>query len=123
MIDSEVIGMTVFFLITFFAFREFLDYRTRKNLIDKGVTPEEAVKLVKSTTRKQQSPSSLKWGLIIALVGIAMVIARIIDEVSNEVAFGLMFIAAGTGLLIYYFLSMKKFRESQKNGDNDQKPF
>ena len=65
------------------------------------------------TTPASNLPSSLKWGLVFILVGGASVVMKAIDDVSPEMAFGVMLIAAGVGLLTYYFLGTFKAKKSR----------
>lgn len=83
----------------------FLEYRLKQKLIEKGVI-DEKVKYLNLASLGQCRSSSLKWGLVLALMGIAVVaIKAMLYEVSGEVVLGVMLIAAGAGLLIYYFVA------------------
>jgi|WetSurMetagenome_2_1015567.scaffolds.fasta_scaffold503015_2 hypothetical protein len=51
----------------------------------------------------ENSNSSLKWGLVLTLVGTALLVMEIIPtEVRDEVVLSVMLIAAGAGFLIYH---------------------
>ena len=88
-----------------FIIKIILDYFTRKRLIEKGLTDENVKHLYFEKTLTQ-SASSLKWGLILFLVGLVIIILQILPYyIAGEVYFGAMLIAAGAGLLIYYFIA------------------
>jgi len=92
----------------------YLEYRLRNKLIEKGII-DEKVKYLNLANLGQYRASSLKWGLILAFVGIAVIVVKtMIYEVSGEVVLGTMLIAAGAGLLIYYFIAGSV---NKKNGE------
>ena len=97
----------------------FLEYRLKQKLIDKGVI-DEKVKYLNLASLGQYQFSSLKWGLVLTLIGITVVAVKaMLYEVSGEVILGAMLIAAGAGLLIYYFIADvvgKKSGEQLPNG-------
>ena len=79
-----------------------VDAKTRNRLIEKGVADEEITKLYGATS-SLQNLSSLKWGMVLVGIGLAVLISRFFPRyVSDEVAWGLMFLFAGLGFLIYY---------------------
>ena len=51
----------------------YLDYRIRKQLIDKGAV-DEKVKFLNFHSSNYLAPSSLKWGLVLFLVGLSLLI-------------------------------------------------
>jgi hypothetical protein len=96
----------------------FFEYRTRKQLIDKGLV-DENVKYLQFSKMEQFAPSSLKWGLIFLFVGVAIILLWIIsDYIPGEVVLGAMLIAAGLGLLVYYAIAdaaRKKYEKERKH--------
>lgn len=94
-------------------FKAFFDYLTRKRLIEKGIVGEEAKQMFQNSIERYV-PSSLKWGLVLVLVGATTVVLKAIPGyVEPEIAFGVILISAGAGLLIYYFLASHKAREER----------
>jgi len=82
-----------------------LDHKVRQKLIEKGMVDEKA-KFLNFASEAQFAPSSLKWGLVFFLMGVAIMITRTVTEdAPPEVWFGSMFVAAGVGLLAYYFIA------------------
>jgi hypothetical protein len=109
----EMAPLFIVFPIIYLIIREILDYSTRKNIIAKGLEGEEAKKLFKATMRTQ-TPSSMKWGLILVFVGLTMVIVTAINNMADEIKIGLTLISAGIGLLVFYFMAAKKLHENQQ---------
>lgn len=111
---QEIVTPVLVLMVFFFMLREFLAYLTRKRLIEKGLVGEEAKNLFKSTL-DQYVPSSLKWGLVLLLVGAALVVIRLIPGyVPDEVILGTVLISAGVGLLAYYFIAMGKMHANKE---------
>ena len=99
-----------------------MDYYTRKKLIEKGLAGEEVKKYFEAAPTRFFT-SSLKWGIVLTFIGIAMVVMRMADDyIPAETAIGIMLIAAGLGLLLYYFLAGKKADESLKNRESERLP-
>ena len=107
----EILPVFIIFPTMYFIIKVILEYFTRKRLIEKGLVGDEAKKLFDFGTARYL-PSSLKWGLVLTFVGIALVVMRAISEyIPDEIIFGVLLIAAGAGLLIYYFAAAKKANE------------
>jgi len=74
-------------------------HKERMELIKQGINPE---------TTKVSTPgtASLLWGLLLAAVGLGMVITFITGHGDDEtLAFGLVFLLGGVGLIVYYVLT------------------
>lgn len=104
---GTVLPMLVVFSTIYLVIKLIMDYTTRNKLIEKGVSGDD-VKTLLQTTARQSGPSSLKWGLVLLLVGLALVAIRLFEDITDEAAFGMTLIAAGAGLLIYYFINPNK---------------
>ena len=90
------------------------DSITRHKLINKGMV-DEKVKNLFTKDAQLQRLSSLKWGLVLVGVGLALFISQVADEyITDESVFGLMFIFAGIAFLIYYGIARKHL-----NGTNE----
>lgn len=91
-----------------------MDNKTRRLLIEKGMVDE---KLKYLFSEPPQSLSSIKWGLVLIGIGLALMIGQIFRyEISNEVTVALMFLFAGVGFIVYYFIAKSKLRESKTEG-------
>ncbi len=112
---AELAPLFIIFPVAAYIIKMSLDYFTRKKMIEKGLVGEEAAKMFK-TSSEAYLPSSLKWGLVLTFVGVVIVILQILPTyVSGEVYFGVMLIAAGGAMLIYYGLASAKAKEQKKN--------
>lgn len=92
----------------------YLEYRIKRELIQRGMV-DEKVKYLAFNALEQHAPSSLKWGIVFTFVGLAVLIIQVIPYVymTGELVLSVMLIAAGVGLLLYYFIAsqlMKKHR-------------
>jgi hypothetical protein len=92
----------------------FLDYRIRQKLIEKGMVDEKA-KFLNFGGNGHYASSSLKWGIVLTFVGAGILIVKALPYyVHDEVVLGVIFIAAGAGLLTYYILADIQRRRSQR---------
>jgi len=89
------------------------DNRTRNKLIERGKL-DENVKYLYSGSDYQVA-SSLKWGFVLIGIGAAFIIGQLVPEhISEEITIGSIFLLAGIGLVIYYWVAkqmVKKQRE------------
>ncbi len=87
-------------------------HRERMTIIEKGLNPEELKTLYANNWRFAASPlSSLKWGILLVMVGAGLMIGLWLQEtyyVSGGIVPGLMAVAGGLGLVIFYFIAPKK---------------
>jgi uncharacterized membrane protein len=78
------------------------DTLTRHRLIAKGMV-DEKVKHLFIKDAQLHRLSSLKWGMVLVGIGVALVISQLAEDyITDESVFGLMFIFAGVAFLIYY---------------------
>jgi Domain of unknown function (DUF6249) len=113
------IGM---FLITYLIIKASLDYKTRKQLIEKGLVNKD-IKFLGGLDSGFMS--SLKWGLVLTGIGFALLISRLAASNlrdKDEVMFGAMFLAAGIGLVIHYLIVLTQSKKSPNgNGNGNDK--
>jgi hypothetical protein len=81
----------------------FLEYRLRQRLIEKGMV-DDKVRFLNLAGLGQSAGSSLKWGMVLVLTGLAIFIVQMYD-VSGEMILAIILIAAGAGLLLYYLFA------------------
>ena len=87
------------------------DIKTRHRLIEKGMV-DEKVKYLFLQSAELQRLSSLKWGMVLVGVGIALLISFIWPDIFNEEGVaGLLFLFAGISFLTYYAIARKSFPE------------
>jgi hypothetical protein len=114
----EVLPLLIIFPTIFLIIKISLNYSTRKQLIQKGLINEDVKHLFYSNGNsiERYLPSSLKWGLVMVFAGAALVVIKLLPYyIEGEVVFGVMLIAAGAGLLVYYAIASKKARDAEKN--------
>jgi preprotein translocase subunit SecY len=119
----EVIPLLIIFPTIFFIVKAALNYSTRKQLIQKGLVNEDIKHLfyANGNSIERYLPSSLKWGLVLVFSGLALVVIKLLPYyIEGEVIFGVMLIAAGAGLLIYYTIANKKAKEAKKERQMQQ---
>ncbi|MDF1545941.1 MAG: hypothetical protein P1R58_12680 [bacterium] len=111
---EEVLIPIVVFSTIYFVAKLLSDNRIRSKLIDKGEINENLRYLFAVQTGKAKVYSNLKWGFVLLGIGVAMLLKQIAPfYITDESVFGLMFIFAGVGFLVYYFISKDQFT----NGD------
>ena len=113
---AEMAPVFIIFPMIAYIVKMSLNYFTRKHMIEKGLVGEEAAKMFKDDSAGTNLPSSLKWGMVLLFVGVVIVILQLLPTyVSSEIYFGVMLIAAGVAMLIYYGLALMKANENKKN--------
>lgn len=86
------------------------DNRIRRMLIEKGMVDEKLKYLYREPDR---SLSSIKWGMVLIGIGLALLIGQVFRyDLSDEATIGLMFLFAGLGFIIYYFMAKSKLSEN-----------
>lgn len=84
------------------------DNRVRRELINNQVSSDVIQKLFLEN-RAEDFNSNLKWGIVSVALGAALTVIQFTNLTSEEpLTFGLGFIAAGAGLLLYYRLKHKE---------------
>lgn len=109
----EISPLIVFLVVMAFIVKIILDNMTRRKLIDKGML-DENVKYLYAQKPESQVLSSLKWGMILIGVGIAIFIGQLVPpDLAEEVTIGGMFVLAGLGLVLYHVIASKMVKKSQ----------
>ncbi len=104
---SEVLTPLGIFGILAWALKSYLDYRTRRQLIEKGLV-DEKVRFLYDQSGVSKALSNLKWGIVLVGIGLAALVSFWFpDYFREEGTIGLMFLFAGFGFLIYYFMAPK----------------
>lgn len=93
------------------------DTRIRSKLIAQGLVDEKAKYLFMKDAQLSRL-SSLKWGLVLVGLGLALMISYIWPEMLEDGGtFGLMFIFAGVAFLIYYAVAQKQLQQTDSPTD------
>ena len=83
------------------------DNKIRHKLIDKGMV-DENVKFLYTQQADMRVPNALKWGLVLIGIGAAVLIGQMVpSRMSGEVTVGSIFLMAGLGLMLYYFIAKR----------------
>ena len=87
-------------------------HRERMRLIEKGLSAEEIKKYFQNVYYRGRNPySALKWGILLAFVGLGFVLSEILQETTDlgdGITPAVLFVFAGLGFLIYYLIVSKK---------------
>lgn len=91
-------------------------HKERMAMIEKGLNPDQFKSSKPAPIFKSDALSNLKWGLLIAFVGIGIIIGEQLRYIGfNEESSvpASMSIAGGLALIIFYFIASKKMKEKQ----------
>ena len=90
------------------------DWRLRTKLIDKGLV-DEKVKFLYADGLGH-AMSNLKWGLVLIGIGLAAMLGQWFEYyLEPEAVFGLIFIFAGLGFLLYYAVASNHIKKEARN--------
>jgi hypothetical protein len=99
----DVFPVIIIFPAFALMFKWFLEYRLRQKLIEKGMV-DDKIRFLNLASLGQSTGGSLKWGMVLILIGLAITIVQTFD-VSEEMILAIILIAAGAGLLLYYLFA------------------
>lgn len=111
----DVFPIIIIFPTIGYVFKVYYEYRLKNKLIDKGLV-DEKIKYLNYNQHEMYAPSSLKWGLVCTLGGLALIITWLLPYGyrEGEVVLGALLLAAGIGLLIYYFIAAQLTKQALK---------
>lgn len=105
LIPMVVIGIP--FLGLVYIIRIYTNYILKKNMIEKGFVNEEAQALFREQ-KTSSSLGSLKWGILMITVGIALVVSDFLPFSYDSTAkYGIIAAFVGIGFLVYYQIAKK----------------
>ena len=82
--------------------------RTRRRLIEAGVTSDVARALTAGQYDAIGLHGALKWGLVMLALGIALIVVQFIPYRPDEpIAFGIVLVAVALGLLLYFAIGRR----------------
>jgi hypothetical protein len=88
-------------------------HRERTMLIEKGASSDE-IRALFTRTWKENPLSSLKWGILFVMGGIALLVGNILYDrffIQPPAIFGMIIFFVGIGLLLFYTIASKKMNE------------
>lgn len=84
------------------------EYILKKKMIDKGFVNDTTQAIFKSQNGFEDSYPSLKWGLIVLAIGLALITISLIDiHPDSPLPYGLLAVFVSVGFLAYYFIVKK----------------
>jgi F0F1-type ATP synthase assembly protein I len=90
-------------------------HKERIKLMDMGLSPQEASDYFKETEKRPKNPySSLKWGILLSMVGLGLFIGILLDELGfkSEITGVLVLLFGGLGFIIYYLIVNSKIKKN-----------
>ncbi len=106
--NPEIIIVPVLFLSIVAIIKIISDNRLRRIMIEKGKL-DESLKYFPQVGTATSPFSSVKWGLVLIGLGLALLLGQLFPyRISDTMTVGFMFLFAGIGFLIYYFLVKNK---------------
>jgi hypothetical protein len=111
----EMLPLMIFFPMVAYIVKISLDHKIRRDLIEKGQVNESAKYLYQSINGNH-STSSLKWGMILLAIGLAVLIGRLaVRDYRGEITIALMLIFPGLALVIFYFIAGHVHKKSKED--------
>ncbi len=103
---SILIPITLFVMIGYIV-KVILDSRVRRRLVESSAS-ESLVRSLIEADELARRTSALKWGLVLSALGAAFGLIEWLDlQPDSPGTFGLLFIAAGIGMLSYHLLTQR----------------
>lgn len=116
-------GLEVLVPITFFVLIGAMVYhaitsrhKERMTMLEKGFSAEQMKSLAHREFRGHSPLSSLKWGIIILAIGLAIIVGnflRSVYQVDESIVAGVVFLFAGLALVAFYIIASKKLQEQE----------
>ena len=107
------VPVVAFFYTLLALVKTFSDHRIKTKLIQHNASPETARIIVTPSSRRDLF-FELKWGIVTIFIGAgvmagaAVAAAEPLDaDLSERLAFGLVMVSAGVGLLVYYAIAAR----------------
>jgi di/tricarboxylate transporter len=88
-------------------------HRERVTMIEKGLTSDE-IKAMYHREIRRNPLTSLKWGILFVLAGVAIVLGNFLHAQYNTdegVIIGLLCLFVGIGLVLFYNIASKKLNQ------------
>lgn len=114
MVPVFIVGIV---FVSILLFTKYLtDSRVKNKLIEKGLV-DENVKYLYGNRYDSAVPSALKWGIVLTGIGLAFLVGHLVpEELKEEITIAAVFLFAGLGLILYYFIG-KHLIDQAENKD------
>jgi hypothetical protein len=110
----EMLPLIVMLLMVPVVIKLLSENKTRLKLIEKGLV-DENIKYLFPDKPKDYVGSSLKWGMVLIAVGLAVFAGQMVPrDLVEEVTIGCMLVFGGLALVIYYVIASKKLNKSKE---------
>jgi len=119
--DLDFLIPVSLFIVIAYIIKVISDNRVRNRLIEKGQI-DETVKDLFNDNAMQRSLHSMKWGLVLIGLGLALFIGQLFPyDIKEEITIGGMFFLAGVGFLVFYFIAKKSSNTDTLLTHSDEK--
>lgn len=110
----EMLPLIAMFLVVPVVIKLLSENKTRRKLIEKGLV-DENIKYLFPDKPKDYVSSSLKWGMVLIAMGLAVFAGQMApSDLVEEVTIGCMLVFGGLALVIYYVIASKKLNKSKE---------
>lgn len=110
--NLEILIPISLFYIVYLIIKTVSDNRLRQKLIDKGLVDEKVKYLFVKNSELQPMPS-LKWGIVLIAIGVALFVNAMFPLLmEGPASFGFVSVLAGLAFIVYYFIA-----KSQKEAE------
>lgn len=107
--DVEILVPLGFFAAIVWIVKIVSDNRIRRKVLDQRVSDELAEAILQKDRSEPSALGALKWGLIVLAVGASLLLMGIFSvDVDEPLGYGLLFSAAGGGLVAYYLIASQR---------------
>ncbi len=112
----------ILFIVIGWIIKILSDNNVKRLLITQGKLDENA-KYLYIDKLERYVPTSLKWGMVMIALGLAIFIGKIVDAMNitgfgrndeEALIFSLMFIFGGTALIIYYVIASRMAKKAEE---------
>lgn len=105
--------VTVIFFSIAYTIKVISDNGVRNRIINKG-TLDENVKFLFQKQASDYVPNSLKWGMVLMAIGLAVLVGELAPYgMQEEITVSAMFIFGGAAMIVYYFLASKMLKKNR----------
>lgn len=97
-----IIAVLAFAYIIVSLARIVADGFTRRQILRRGLSPEQTSAILAAPSTRPDRDGALKWGLVTAAVGVALIVVQFLPYTDQDpITYGLVLLFAGGGLLMY----------------------
>jgi hypothetical protein len=112
--DVEILVPLGFFAAIVWIVKIISDNRIRRKVLDQRVSDELAEAILQKGQSDPSVLGALKWGLVVLAVGASLLLMGILSvDVDEPLGYGLLFSAAGGGLVAYYLIASQRGGQEQ----------